>query len=178
MQWASLPVTYVTVAHFSQKKIHLLTSYLLPAMWWSTTAIITELQNSGASPRLVKHFGSQSWSAMAWGSWVSKGLGCALQLKCTGCIWFQQAMTRWLLQRMRIHLPWHLLVYVGDNLVWPQIQGTTRKQERETCGSTQKASFWEWLWESGVGWLQVFSLEGKKNWVAITSYLLLDFTTK
>lgn len=57
-------------------------------------------------------------------------------------------------------------------------EGTTRKQERETCGSTQKASFWEWLWESGVGWLQVFSLEGKKNWVAITSYLLLDFTTK
>lgn len=52
--------------------------------------------------------------------------------------------------------------------------GTTR---RETCGSTQKASFLEWLWESGVGWLQV-SLEGKKNWVAITSYFLLDITIK
>lgn len=49
---------------------------------------------------------------------------CALHLKCTGCIWFQQAVKRWLLQRMRIHLPWHLLVYLRDSLVWPQIQGT------------------------------------------------------
>lgn len=55
-------------------------------------------------------------------------------------------------------------------------EGRKRKQEREACVSTHKASFLGWIWKSGVGWLWVLSLEGKRHWVVIFLYFLLVFT--
>lgn len=183
-----LQTTYIFIAHFSQKKIYWLAMYCTGHMMINNNNIIVELQNWRASQCPVKPFRVEAGVQWHEESRVSKGLGCALQLRCLHRLYLipachgkmvapETANTLALAFTSISVAPktrnMGLEEKQNGTWLWAESREGRGKHERETSATTCVASFLRWIWKSGVGWLQILSLVGKKR----TEWWMLMYST-